>query len=62
MICAGRGPAFGPCGRSNATAVGRDGRGPGLNSLLAVDETSSSGPSAHQSSGVVNIRLLGAGA
>src|SRR6266487_1496766 len=41
MICASRGLAFGPCGWPNASAVGRGCRSPGLNSLLAGDETSS---------------------
>jgi hypothetical protein len=40
----------------------RNGRSPGFKPLLAGRETGSSGPSVHQSSGVVDIRQLGGGA
>jgi hypothetical protein len=41
MICTSRGPAFGPAAGQTPVRWGEDGRGPGLNSLLAGDKTSS---------------------
>jgi hypothetical protein len=43
MICTSRGPALAPAAGHTPLRRGEDGRGPGLNSLLAGDETSSSG-------------------
>jgi hypothetical protein len=56
------GPGVRPLRPANATAVGRGGRGPGLKPIVGRRRDKFKVRQPARSSGVVNIRLLGAGA